>query len=657
TSPAGALSPDWQAAGIALVLIFAYQNNLAKIYIPNFRYLLFWTAALIFLLVSLVRWFQASSKADADDFPDTSLTSSDLLVVCGLMLLAVGLIYFGHLHNKDDTYYLNLAIMTLDHPDRPLLSWDDLHAGAELLPIQLPLYRLQSLELLYAAVASWTGSSSVWVAHQVFPFFFVCLFVISQMGLLRLLSPRHWSLALLMLFFVALLIGGEIHEGFGGYTLYRIHLGKTVMLGVVMPFLLLQAIGFMRDPNPRRWTLLLLGNVAALGLSVTALFLGPFVTGIGLCAGWRPDRSHSRRLLIGLLATLYVIAVGLAIKQTIPVSVNAIIAMERSAHDSFRQVFGGESVAQWIYLWSLLAAWSLVPWRAVRLLMIALVFVYWLFPVNPFLYPLMTKYVTGTAIYWRVFWSLPVSALVAVGLTEGLVLLHRGQVSRGVTAMILVGLAALSALPGIASLVSSSLPLLFGLLIWLLFSASSMRKEVTSWVLATVLMFGFVFYAPFEYKRFSQLSPMIRSMEWRSSGVRIPQRELSVAVDIARLTPEGSSVLATEVLALWVPVLRGHPPLVAVRSHYIPTHLESARLSDLRDTLYNYVNDQIRPENLVDLLKEAMEAFHLGVIAIPVAHPDRARLERIIAPLGFLEKRVNQGYAIYRITSERQRDG
>lgn len=440
------------------------------------------------------------------------------LLALGLLGAAVALV--AHRPDGDDAFLLNLAVAAADRPDAAILARDTLHGlpGPPTgVPAGLPLYRFHSIELLEAALAWLTPMRVIDAAHVVVPALagFLAPWVYAR--LFRLLAPGRWIWAVAAAL-AWLLCVGDTHLGYGNMAFVRLHQGKAILLTLGVPLLVATALEFSLSPSPARWLRLALLQVACIGLSATALWVAPVVAGVALLAGapWRA--SGLRRLSLGVLASLYPVAVGAALLTETRGALGALayrLDREDLPGYALRMVLGSGPAAS-AALWMLLAGWSLAPSalgrRVCALFPLAFLLVFW----NPWLAPWIADHVTSEPAYWRVFWMLPLPVFVGVALSAPL-----GPPPLGGSPRLAAGVSALGAA--------------------LLLALAPTQQTLSS---GNRVRLGF-------------------------PGPKVPAGAYAAAQSLARRVGPGAVVLAPRDVSTWLVTLHAHPYPLAARPEYV----------------------------------------------------------------------------------------
>ncbi len=327
----------------------------------------------------------------------------------------------AHRGSPDDGFYVNVAAHAVAHPEAPLLERDTLH-GIEELPIMYSVYRLHSFELLGAALARVTGIEAVRVMHSVLSFGAAFLAVLACGRLLRRLLPDRWVLATLAAVLV-LALEGEVPQSIGTFSTLRFQQGKALLLAVLLPLIVSAAIDFARHRTLRSFGLLALGQVGALGASVTAIWLAPAVAGLALLAGATWNARGVRRVAIGLSTSFYPLVAGLFFlaktREESALETERAQGVQLVAHGNEPITDGGALIgATWetvmgsgslalAALGLAVLGWSLAPNALARRFAIVFPLGLALVFLNPFTSLFIANNVTGGPTFWRVLWLLP----------------------------------------------------------------------------------------------------------------------------------------------------------------------------------------------------------------------------------------------------------
>lgn len=508
--------------------------------------------------------------------------------------------------DADDSFYLNLAVAAADAPAAPLLAGDTLH-GVPGAPLTLPIYRVHSLELLEAGLSRLTGRPVLDVAHLWVPAVLALFLPFLLARLLRRLAPRAWLPATVVALGV-LLFGGAAGHGWADFGLLRLHQGKGILLTIGLPAVVLYALDFARHGGARRFLRLAAAQVAAIGISASALWLAPLVAGPALLAGLPALRgtAAAARIALGAAASAYPLAAGLALRAdtvaafrdaAIPGPESALSSLQL-AQQALRAVLGPGASAALAFFFAV-SAWSFAVSTSARRLCAfsaASALLFW----NPFAADWIAAQLTSAVTYWRVLWLLPMPLLVAVALTAPL---ERSGPSPDRRAKLATSIGCL---------------LVFG-----------------GWLLAS--------------PRALTVSPA-NGVHLGAPGWKVPASEFEIARVIADAAGPGEPVLAPQRVAPWIPTLHHHPDPLVVRVEYLPVLYDILGPVELqrRMTLMRLVSGRRADPRAVPMLRSALMEDGLRVVALAKAAIRGPQLPALLRETGFQKIHENADYEVWR---------
>jgi len=205
--------------------------------------------------------------------------------------------------DPDDLFYVNLSEWVARHGEFPIkdtLFSDLVYPMANWPPVA-------SYDGLVGVVARLTGAHAATVEYVVVTPLATFLAVLALWRLLRAWRVHHcfWLLSTALVF---LLFDGTSYASPGNLFLTRLWQGKILLLCIVVPVLLVHGLRYVERPVRGRVPPLVLGGIAAVGLTTTGIFLVPILAVAVMAPLTFRDRS---RALLGFLAlALYPLAAG-----------------------------------------------------------------------------------------------------------------------------------------------------------------------------------------------------------------------------------------------------------------------------------------------------------------------------------------------------------
>jgi hypothetical protein len=321
----------------------------------------------------------------------------------------------------DDCYYLAAV---LDYEDAQVLN-DQEPTHREGFPVSAH-QRFMCWELWGAVLCRFSGLNPMVVFHSVLPALLVLVSYAAYSMLLAQFLPQRWvPLALLGLSAYFLWgISGQLDAA--NHLLVRVWQGKSVMLHIVLPLMVVSLVRFAERPSWRWWLTL----TACVGSGVAASASAVFMEGALICC-LAPlllltMRTSRFPFVLGAIMSLAPLALaalaiksGLGAEEALLQGSATMSAGDRWLGYFLAQASEGSATLIWILCLPLLAV-LLAGWpRQVYLLGVPVLLL--LTFANPFLTKFVTLHFTSQYGYYRLLWLFP----VGVGLAALFALLAR----------------------------------------------------------------------------------------------------------------------------------------------------------------------------------------------------------------------------------------
>ena len=192
--------------------------------------------------------------------------------------------------NPDDLYYLNLSQWVAEHGSFPLR--DTIFADLTYPMSNWP--PVASYDALVGAAAHLLGTQAATIEYVVVTPLATALSVLALWRLLRAWRAPHLALTLSAALVFLLLDGTSSYATPGNLFLTRLWQGKIILLCLLVPLLLVYALRYVERPSRSTGAWLLLGGIASVALSTTAIFLTPLIALAG-AAPLLPRSTVARR--------------------------------------------------------------------------------------------------------------------------------------------------------------------------------------------------------------------------------------------------------------------------------------------------------------------------------------------------------------------------
>ena len=555
------------------------------VFVPTSNALPFWAVAVVLGLAAL----GDRERPPAPPVPEPPATGGGgALALLALVILGLYVVILRP--DADDAFYLNLPLGLLADPGC-MMGRDTMYGAADW-PILGSNYRVEALPTLVAALSGVTGLPVVTVAHLLLPAVWCLAWAATLAVIGHGLFGRRWWLFAGLAVLVPMALAGTL-QGWGVHGVARLFHGKGPLILIVIPLIAYVAArsAAAGTATPPVFAALCGLSTIALGLTANAIYLAPLTVLVAVVAAQLAWPRGLGRMAVLVLAAAPPVAAGLwLLLFDRPVSADEPDGLARAA-DLALWGMAGSKLTLAVVMATLAAA--LVAARAgpAGRWIAAFLVLFLLLVLNPLLWPLYDRFVTG-GLSFRLWWALPLPAFLAAALTWAA--LRSGRAGPVAAAMALA--------LGVMALLPSGL----------------------------IGMDG------------TALRPSLQ---------KIPADLAPVLQEIRDAAPADGTVLAPEEIATWLPTRAGHPALVYTRrlyfAHSAPV-VAPDRLAP-RVLLADWVAGA--PDLPRDEIGAALAALDVRLVVLPA---DAPVAEADLAALGATPVPLAGGYALFRLPDPRE---
>jgi hypothetical protein len=489
----------------------------------------------------------------------------------------------------DDAYHLSLITGTLDHPGLGALSFDTMHGELDI-PLQQPIHRPQTIELLTSLVCRVLGVDIVWVYYFVVPVSFALAMPVLQWVFLRTIDKRTAWLAVLITF-VAIMAWGGTSRSIGNYAYTRFYHGKSMFLVGVVPLIAYCGIRFAQRPTRFHWSMLALSQLAAVCLTSSALIVVPPLAGLAVLGATPASKRGLKTLFLGALSCAPVLFILMLVQRDITAAGPLV---SDGVMRGMRAVMG-TGIQSPIALFAMLSLPALAVlgrrensgWLARYT---ALIFVIML---NE---PLATWLGQHAAelFSWRWFWGVPTAMLFGASTAMALHVLWQERRTGSV------------ALP----------------------------------TLVLGLVGVFLYVGPWAHDK--------GSVRWRWLEPKVSMNKRALAQEVVDMGTPNSNILAASTMGWHLGSIHDHPRIIGVRKHYVANlgrfwgHEESA----MRWALVGFAEGRVTEDDQVATMLSELDSRCIDIMVTSGRFKTNG-LGDLIEPLGFTDQSRQQGFNIW----------
>ena len=386
---------------IALPFMY-YETNFTPLYIICICFLVLITVVFIYFVVSkrvfipqkssIVFWIKRKSKSEV------ALWALILLLIAFQIF---NILYLQH-SDYDDSYYLAQTNTVLE--TNYLMNIEPT-TGIEVFD-QMVTYKLVGHEVLLAVLAKLFNVNVGFLCHMVLPIFMVSLHYVIVFSLGKEIRHKYKQLFMLLCIcvnFFAFFSGASA----SAFLSDRIWQGKAVLSNIILPILLFEFCKIFKKKEVSYKTILVLALVLWAGFCTTTvgLYLIPIAyftyTVVFFCV--HKNIKNSLKLCIPVLLCIPFVVVKF---------VSLLSADFFGDSNAFSTTYWASFLTKYLNDNYIIAMFLVVAiiyiWRKGSKLekMVAVYSpcVLFLTFANPLLFSVISKYVTGQDVYWRIFW-------------------------------------------------------------------------------------------------------------------------------------------------------------------------------------------------------------------------------------------------------------
>jgi len=244
----------------------------------NYKFHSIWIffCGLCFLTFYMFFNYSYNKKLVLHQITDIKSVQDKLEFLITFLILAV-LYYFGHQPDYDDANFINLGLGAFRSEFGVYVK--DTMIGDGLTAIHLNIYKSQSYELLHGTLAELFSIESIFIAHIILPFIFLCIYTAVLYLVYRTILGNYLLIGVIFhLIFLIVSIDG--FQSYGAHGIFRLFQGKIFFIQVLIPLLCYMGILHYKNPTFKSWLFLFCIQVSAVGMTVNAIYAAPLALGL-----------------------------------------------------------------------------------------------------------------------------------------------------------------------------------------------------------------------------------------------------------------------------------------------------------------------------------------------------------------------------------------
>ena len=331
---------------------------------------------------------------------------SAVIAIVIVLLLAFTSAYL-FTENADDSYYISTSLENILNN----LNEKDASTGLALSSSQNN-YKLTLYETYVGIFSQIFGIEPAIFFHVSITFIFIiisfcCYFTLTE----RFFEDNKKRCLLITTLAIIFLFSGFSNRLTGAFLLGRIWQGKAIFLNVIVPFIFYNLLDLETNTR-KRIVLLWISAVAAVCLNPIAIYFVPIIYGLyGMILLTKRKISQILKLIIVLIPNIVLFILFIIISKTGVIAVQ----IDSSVNIDFLRTlknFIGTGYHFYLFLICLISIIFVGDKNAKILFVFTPIFSI-VFLLNPIMGSYVAKYITHSAVYWRLFWLLQMEICIA----------------------------------------------------------------------------------------------------------------------------------------------------------------------------------------------------------------------------------------------------
>lgn len=338
------------------------------------------------------------------------------ILIIGIIIYQVCMLVFYQHSDGDDNFYI-AQINTILETNHVLAT--EPSTGLEFRQFDIS-YKLVGYEVLLSVIAKVFKCNPAFLSHTILPVFLIPLHyvVIYQIG--KIIKSKYKELFLLLCVCVNMF---SMFSGCstGAFLLLRIWQGKAVLVSIILPFLLLEFVKIYEQKEVLKENLFMLTLILWSGFHTTTvgLYLAPiayFIYTVTYFFSYRDFKNSFKLCVPVFLALPFVFLKAKVLASQEMFSKIGKHEMRMSYWGTFYEKYLN---SYWVILILILVSVFYIWKKGTQLEKMVSIYapiVLLLTFANPILAPFIARSVTGSAVYWRMFWLFNFRFIVVIAM-------------------------------------------------------------------------------------------------------------------------------------------------------------------------------------------------------------------------------------------------
>ena len=352
-------------------------------------------------------------------------------VICFLVIIQMVFTTISYKENADDSYYVSLSLTNIDS-EAIYMTEPSMGENVE---GKVPFDATELIPTFELQIAIWAKLSSISptiICHSLLPMLVIFMAYLAYYYLSKtFFKNKKYAHIFLIILAIIFLFTGFSNRFRPGYLLTRGWQGKTLFLNISLTIIIASLIKMDQKVSKKEVIILGIANLFSLSLSSTAIFIIPFTyMSFGILKLIQRKWKHILYMIISFIPVIiYVLVLFILIKSS-----DGALTVDRGEVNLLELIkYYKNYTFLCYYLIATIVIMILGNKEARRyfgLIQIINLLTIW----NPLFSNFLAKYLTSSAIFWRVLWLIPIEFAISYAITLVIQKIERQKIRKTVFA-------------------------------------------------------------------------------------------------------------------------------------------------------------------------------------------------------------------------------
>ena len=366
---------------------------------------------IVFIAASFFLKSEKEFKIKRKEIPTLSV------IIILLIIIQIVFTTMSFKENADDSYYVSLSLTNIDAEELYMTE----PSMGETVEGRVPFDVTELLPTIELQIAIWAKTfaiSPTIICHSLLPNIIIIVSYIAYYYLAKtFFEEKKYAQIFLIILEIIFLFTGFSNRFRPGYLLTRGWQGKTIFLNIGLTVITASLIRMNKKIEKKDVIILMLANLFSISLSSTAIFLIPFTyMAFGIIKLMKRKWKDILYLIISFIPVItYVVILFILMKTS-----SESFTVDRGEVNIFELIKYYKNYTFLFYYCLATIIIVIIGNKQAKIYFGLIPLINLLTIWNPLFSNIISKHLTGSAIFWRVLWLIPIEYAIAYLITYGM---------------------------------------------------------------------------------------------------------------------------------------------------------------------------------------------------------------------------------------------